>query len=136
MAKPITPLLTCDAVILDPVMGVVLVRRRNPPFEGCWALPGGFVEVGESCEAACRRETEEETGLAVEIVSLVGVYSDPARDPRGHTVSAIYLCRAVGGTLHGGDDAAEARWFADLSGVRLAFDHRRVLQDIGLPASG
>ncbi|HUK12233.1 MAG TPA: NUDIX hydrolase [Thermoanaerobaculaceae bacterium] len=136
MAKPVTPLLTCDAVILDPEMGVVLIRRRNPPFEGHWALPGGFVEVGESCEAACRREAEEETGLAVEIVSLVGVYSDPARDPRGHTVSAIYLCRAVGGTLAGGDDAAEARWFADPAGVELAFDHRRVLEDIGLPASG
>ena len=132
MPAPITPRLTADAVILDPGRGVVLIRRGHAPFAGMWALPGGFVEIGEPTDAACRREAREETGLEVETVQLLGVYSDPGRDPRGHTVSAIYLCRVVGGELAGGDDAAEARWFADLRGVELAFDHARVLWDLGV----
>jgi 8-oxo-dGTP diphosphatase len=126
---PETPLLAVDALIVDPVRGVLLIRRGNAPFKGSWALPGGFVERGETCEGACRREAREETGLDVEPVALVGVYSAPDRDPRGHTVSPVYLCTVVGGNAHGGDDAAEARWFSDLTGVELAFDHARVLAD-------
>jgi len=121
--------LTVDAVIVDPVRGLVLIRRANPPFAGRWALPGGFVEVGETCEEACRREAREETALEVEITSLAGVYSKPGRDPRGHTVSVVYLCRVTGGELQGGDDAASAAWFADLSPVKLAFDHAEILAD-------
>lgn len=132
MPAPVTPLLTADAIILDPTRGVVLIRRGHAPFAGMWALPGGFVEVGEPTDAACCREAREETGLEVETVQLLGVYSDPGRDPRGHTVSAIYLCRVVGGELAGGDDATEARWFTDLRGVNLAFDHARVLADAGV----
>ena len=132
MPAPVTPLLTADAVIVDPERGVVLIRRGHEPFRGSWALPGGFVEVGETVEAACRREAREETGLEVEPVRLLGVYSDPARDPRGHTVSAVFVCRVTGGKLCGGDDAAEARWFATLDGLDLAFDHARVLADAGL----
>ncbi len=131
MPRPETPALTVDAVIFDPARGIVLIRRRNPPFEGHWALPGGFVDVGESCPDACVRESAEETSLEVEVVELVGVYSDPARDPRFHTVSAVYLCRRLGGRLAGADDAAEARWFPDLRGVELAFDHARILADAG-----
>lgn len=134
MPPPTTPLLTADAVILDPARGVVLVRRGHAPFAGMWALPGGFVELGEPTDAACRREAREETGLDVETVQLLGIYSDPGRDPRGHTVSAIYLCRVVGGELAGGDDAAEARWFATIKGIALAFDHARVLADAGVLA--
>jgi len=126
---PETPLLAVDALIVDPVRGVLLIRRRNPPFQGLWALPGGFVERGETCEAACTREAREETGLEVRPVALVGVYSTPERDPRGHTVSPVYLCTVAAGTARGGDDAAEARWFSDLTGVELAFDHARVLAD-------
>jgi 8-oxo-dGTP diphosphatase len=126
---PRTPALAVDALIVDPARGVVLIRRANPPFQGLWALPGGFVEVGETCEAACVREAREETGLAVEPVQLVGVYSTPDRDPRGHTVSPVYLCRVVGGNANAGDDASEARWFSDLTGVELAFDHAAVLAD-------
>lgn len=129
MPSPKTPLLAVDALIVDPNRGVLLIRRARPPFEGRWALPGGFVEVGETCEAACAREVREETALKVEPVELVGVYSAPDRDPRGHTVSPVYLCRVVGGSAQGGDDADEARWFADLAGVELAFDHARVLAD-------
>ena len=126
---PRTPALAVDALIVDPARGVLLIRRANPPFQGRWALPGGFVEVGETCEAACVREAREETGLGVEPLQLVGVYSTPDRDPRGHTVSPVYLCRVVGGNANAGDDASEARWFSDLTGVELAFDHARVLAD-------
>ena len=136
MPRPVTPVLTVDTVITDPYRGVVLVRRGHPPFEGAWALPGGFVEVGETCETACRREVREETGLDVEVVSLIGVFSEPARDPRGHTVSAVYLCRTGGREPLGGDDAREARWFADLEGVALAFDHARVLAVAGFSTGG
>ncbi len=139
MPRPATPMLTVDAVIVDAARGVLLIRRAGPPFAGSWALPGGFVEVGERCEDACRREAQEETGLRVETVALLGVYSDPMRDPRGHTVSAVYLCRVVGGEPAGADDAAEARWFAEVTDVALAFDHARVLADAGflpLPAGG
>lgn len=129
---PTTPVLTADAVILDPEKGIVLIRRGHPPFEGCWALPGGFVEVGESCADACVREAREETGLEVEPVALLGVFSRPDRDPRGHTVSAVFVCRAVGGRLAGGDDASDARWFSDLGGVELAFDHADVLATASL----
>jgi 8-oxo-dGTP diphosphatase len=136
LPEPRTPALTVDALITDPARGVVLIRRRNDPFAGRWALPGGFVEPDESCEEACRREAEEETGLQVAIVGLIGVYSEPGRDPRGPTASAVYLCRPLGGRLVGGDDAETARWFASLDGVRLAFDHERILGDAGFPGAG
>ncbi len=131
--------LTVDAVIVDPSKGVLLIRRRRPPFEGAWALPGGFVEGGESCPEACRREVREETGLQVTVVALLGVYSRPGRDPRGPTVSVAYLCRVAGGRLAAADDAAEAAWCTDLSGLALAFDHREILADahfLPLPEGG
>ncbi len=129
MPRPTTPALAVDALIADAERGVLLIRRANPPFQGRWALPGGFVECGETCEAACVREAREETGLVVRPVALVGVYSTPDRDPRGHTVSPVFLCEVVAGEARGGDDASEARWFTDLAGVELAFDHARVLAD-------
>lgn len=128
------PKLTVDALVVDPQRGVLLVQRKNEPFAGFWALPGGFVEEGETCENAVVREVAEETGLSVRVVSLFGVYSQPGRDPRGHTVSVVYLCQVLGGALAGGDDAAAARFFPELRGVRLAFDHARILQDAGFPA--
>jgi len=131
MPVPATPILTVDALIVDPQRGVLLIRRARDPFAGCWALPGGFVEVGETVEAACAREAKEETGLIVEPVELLGVYSQPARDPRFHTVSVVFMCRAVEGLAQAGDDAAEARWFADLTGLPLAFDHAAILADAG-----
>lgn len=125
------PKLTVDALVLHPQQGVLLVQRKYQPFSGFWALPGGFVEEGEACEQAVVREVAEETGLSVRVVSLFGVYSQPGRDPRGHTVSVVYLCQVVGGELTGGDDAAAARFFPELAGVPLAFDHARILQDAG-----
>lgn len=82
MAGPETPKLMVD-VVIPSSEGIVLIRRGSDPFEGQWALPGGFVEVGETVETAAVREVAEETGLAVELASLIGVYSDPERDPRG-----------------------------------------------------
>jgi 8-oxo-dGTP diphosphatase len=133
MPLPIGPALTVDAVITFPGDRIVLVKRGNPPFQGMWALPGGFVERGETVGDACRREIMEECGIEIELGRILGVYSDPARDPRGHTVSVIFLASVNSGELMGGDDAAEARLFsrAELKGLELAFDHAKVLADAG-----
>src|SRR5262245_61259731 len=110
-----------------PDGGIVLVRRKHPP--PGWALPGGFIEAGESAAAAARREFQEETGLAVELVELFHVYSDPARDPRGPTLGTVFIGRAAGAPI-GADDAAEARVFPlDALPAPLAFDHGLILAD-------
>jgi 8-oxo-dGTP diphosphatase len=118
---------TVDVVIALPGDRVVLVRRKHPP--PGWALPGGFVDEGETLEAAAVREAREETGLAVTLVDLLYVYSDPRRDPRRHTLSAVYVGRADGEPA-GGDDAAEARAFrwSELPSP-VAFDHGEILAD-------
>lgn len=85
----------------------MLIRRNNPPYQGCYALPGGFVEIGETVEEAAIREAWEETGLDINLLGLVGVYSDPARDPRGHVVSVAFLARGSG-RLQSGSDARSA----------------------------
>lgn len=123
-----SPSLTVDVVIEVPdAGGVVFVERRFEPHG--WALPGGFVEYGERTEDAARREALEETGLEVELVTLLGVYSDPARDPRRHTVSAVYVGRARG-VPRGGDDAARAEVRDPESPpAPLCFDHARILAD-------
>jgi 8-oxo-dGTP diphosphatase len=123
------PSLAVDGVILVGD-SIVLVKRRNPPYAGMWALPGGFVEYGETVEDAVKREIMEETGLAVEIEKLVGVYSDPGRDPRGHTVSVVFLCKKAGGSLKADSDAADARLFPLAKLPPLAFDHRKIIDDI------
>jgi 8-oxo-dGTP diphosphatase len=122
-----TPLLAVDCIILFEG-GVVLIKRGNPPFQGCYALPGGFVEIGESIEEAVTREALEETGLDIELLRLVGVYSDPRRDPRGHVVSICILSRGMG-KLASGSDARSAEVFG-LDGLpELAFDHRKMIDD-------
>jgi 8-oxo-dGTP diphosphatase len=128
MAGPETPKIMVDVVVPSEEGHVLLIRRGSDPYEGQWALPGGFVEVGETLEAAAAREAEEETGLEVEIILLVGVYSDPDRDPRGHNVSVAYLARAQEGEPSGASDAAEAA-FLDPSTVELAFDHEKIVAD-------
>lgn len=122
-----TPLLAVDAVLFFG-SGIVLIRRDNPPYQGCYALPGGFVEVGETVEDAVHRETWEETGLEIELLALVGVYSDPGRDPRGHVVSIAYLAEGRG-TLQSGSDARSAEVFAPSRLPPLAFDHDRIIRD-------
>ena len=128
MIDVVTPKLTTDAVIVEDGK-VVLIRRVNPPFEGVWALPGGFVDVGETVEDACVREAREETCLDVGVAGLVGVYSDPSRDPRGHTVGVVFLCEKKGGELRAADDAKEAKWFSLDELPELAFDHDKILAD-------
>ncbi len=125
------PSLTVDAVILSDD-SIVLVKRKNPPFQGGWALPGGFVEYGETVEDAVKREVLEETSLDVRIEKLVGVYSDPGRDPRGHTVSVCFLCRIIGGNMKEGSDAQEVKLFPLLELPELAFDHKKIVDDSGL----
>lgn len=122
------PKLTVDAVIIEND-SVVLIKRKNYPFEGMWALPGGFVDYKERVEDATVREAKEETGLDVEVEKLVGVYSAPDRDPRGHTVDVAFLCKIIGGTLKFGDDAADVKKFRISELPELAFDHRKILDD-------
>ena len=95
MPKPITPLVAVDAVIKYLENSIVLIRRKHPPFRGDLALPGGFVNVGESVEEACIREAYEETNINVNIIKLIGVFSDPIRDPRGHNISIAFLCEPL-----------------------------------------
>jgi 8-oxo-dGTP diphosphatase len=130
MPTPKTPLLATDCVIRDGTGRTLLIRRKNEPFKGAYALPGGFVEIGETVETACRREVREETGLELGELRLLGVYSDPGRDPRGHTVSVVYLALLGAAPVpRAGSDASAAEWVADWRPLRLAFDHARILAD-------
>jgi 8-oxo-dGTP diphosphatase len=116
--------------VFDEAERLLLIRRRNPPFQGEYALPGGFVDIGETVEAAALRELKEETGLVGTIISLVGVFSDPKRDPRRHTVSVAYRVRVPAGSRPvGGDDAERAEFVVDWRNTRLAFDHRAIVED-------
>lgn len=131
MALPRTPALTVDIIIelYDRAdRPIVLVERRNPPHG--WALPGGFVDIGETVPAAAIREAREETGLAVDLRQLLGCYSDPRRDPRGHTASIVYIAGAEG-VPAAADDARAVKVFAveQLPTTTLVFDHRWILAD-------
>lgn len=125
--RPVTPEVTVDAIIELPEGRIVLVDRKFFP-EG-WALPGGFVDPGESLAGAIRREAREETSLDVEVLSLFHVYSRPWRDPRGDTVTAVYHCRAEGEPI-GADDAKQARAFGpeEIPRGAMAFDHAAILE--------
>jgi len=117
--------------IITQSNSVVLIRRKNPPFKGSWALPGGFVEYGETVELAAIRETKEETGLDIELDGIVGVYSDPHRDPRGHIISICFLGYKIGGKLIADTDAADVKCFGvdEVSRIEMAFDHHIILED-------
>ncbi|MGQ4914271.1 MAG: NUDIX domain-containing protein [Candidatus Asgardarchaeia archaeon] len=128
MAKRKYPRLAVDVVIYDENRGILLVRRKSPPFKGYWALPGGMVEYGETVEEAALREVKEETNLDVDLIDLVGVYSDPNRDPRWHTVSIAFLARVKQGYAKAGSDAELTKWFRELPNV-LAFDHQKIIND-------
>ena len=132
--------LTVDGIVVFPskknVNEVLLIRRKNSPFKSHLAIPGGIVEYGERTEEAVIREVKEETGLEVQIKELVGVYSDPSRDPRGHFVSVCYLCTPIGGRLKAGDDAQEVlkveftrENINHRLAPQLAFDHMQILMD-------
>jgi 8-oxo-dGTP diphosphatase len=136
MPKPETPLLTVDAVILYDNNKIVLIRRKNPPYQGELALPGGFVDIGETVENACIREAREETNLKVKINKLIGVFSDPKRDPRGHTVSIAFLCEPVDkkNKPKALDDAASLEFMpiSKISSLTMAFDHLDIIRASGL----
>jgi len=122
----LNPFLTVDVIIGDGNL-VVLIERRNPPTG--WALPGGFVDYGESLEAAAIREAREETGLELAGLQQFGAYSDPARDPRQHSISVVFTSRGIG-TLRAGDDASSVRWFPLTAlPTPLCFDHAQILAD-------
>lgn len=130
MPGPETPRLAADTIIEltdRPGRPIVLIDRRFPPYG--WAIPGGFVDIGESLEQAAVREAAEETVLAVTLKRLLGMYSDPNRDARGHTVSAVYVAEASG-EPEAQDDAKNVGVFAlDNLPTELAFDHARILED-------
>jgi 8-oxo-dGTP diphosphatase len=126
MGRPTTPLVAVD-IIIEYGDGIVLIERKNEPYG--WALPGGFVDVGESLEGAAVREAREETSLDVELRELFYAYGNPARDRRGHTVSIVFIGEGAG-NLKADDDAKGARVFSyDSLPDRLAFDHRRIIAD-------
>jgi 8-oxo-dGTP diphosphatase len=136
MPFPKSPGVTADVVIPNARGEVLLIKRKNEPFKGAWALPGGFIEYGqETIEECAIREALEETGLQVTLRALLGVYSHPSRDPRGHTVTAVYVCRQVGLSqakrASARDDASDLAWMnasgTHLAKIEIAFDHRKIL---------
>lgn len=124
----IKPVLTVDGFIVYENK-IVLIKRKNNPFKDFYALPGGFVEYNERVENAVIREVEEETGLKTKIKSLIGIYSKPDRDPRGHTVTIVYELEIVGGVLKKGSDAKSVELFEINKIPKLAFDHDEILHD-------
>ncbi|HKZ63044.1 MAG TPA: NUDIX hydrolase [Thermoplasmata archaeon] len=122
------PRVAVDAIVLHRGK-LVLVKRGTPPFLGQYALPGGGVEFRERLEDAVEREVREETGLVAETVRLLGVYGDPDRDPRGHTISIAYVLNSIGGRLKAGTDASDAKLVPLTRVPRLAFDHSRIVED-------
>ena len=126
------PAVTADCIVFSryPKPQVLLIRRGNEPFKGEWAFPGGFLNMDETVQECARRELEEETGLVVQDIHLVGVYSRPGRDPRGHTVTPAFLSiMDYPLDVCGGDDAAQAQWFPLNQLPVLAFDHGEIISD-------
>ncbi len=120
------PLPTVD-VIIEIDDGIVLIKRKNPPYG--WALPGGFVDYGESLETAAVREAKEETGLDVRLIRQFHTYSDPSRDPRFHTITTVYIAEASG-LISAGDDAENAKIFNRFNlPEKIVFDHKEILED-------
>jgi ADP-ribose pyrophosphatase YjhB (NUDIX family) len=120
------PIPTVD-IIIENKGGIILIKRRNPPFG--WAIPGGFVDYGESLEQAAIREAKEETSLDVELIAQLGAYSEPDRDPRFHTISVVFRAKA-NGNAKAADDAVELDIFKENTlPENIAFDHRKILSD-------
>ena len=131
MAKYKIPSLTADIFIFDDEFNFILIKRGNDPYKDCWALPGGFVEYGESVETAAIREAKEETSIDVELVDLVNIYSKPDRDPRGHTVTVAYTARGDFSSKRADSDAKDIGIFSkdEIDEIDIAFDHRQIIED-------
>lgn len=123
-----SPKITVDGIIIRDNK-ILLIKRKNEPFKDKWALPGGFVEYNETVEDAVIREIFEETGLQTEIAKLVGVYSDPKRDPRGHTITIAYLLKIKKGDMKSGDDASDVNFFSLNQLPHLSFDHDKIINE-------
>ena len=130
MANYKIPSLTADIFIFDDDFNFILIKRKNNPYKDYWALPGGFVEYGESVENAAIREAKEETSIDVELIDLVNVYSDPNRDPRGHTVTVAYTAKGDMSTKKADDDASDIAIFSyqKLDEINIAFDHEKIIK--------
>lgn len=123
-----------DAIILHKEK-IVLTKRSIKPYKGCFVLPGGFMTPGETTKEACKREAKEESGLKVKIIKLIGVFDDPYRDPRGHTLSVTYLCKSIGGKLKPQEmETSEVKLFSteEIRKMELGFDHKEILKKAGL----
>ena len=131
MTRHKIPSLTADIFIFDDDFNFILIKRKNDPFKDFWALPGGFVEYGESVEDAAIREAKEETSIDVELKGLVNVYSKPDRDPRGHTVTVAYLAKGDFAERKADDDACDINIFSEnqLDEINIAFDHVKIIND-------
>ena len=137
------PIATADMIIQNVNGEILLIKRKNPPFQGQWALPGGFLDVGqETMEDCAIREAKEETGLEVQIERLVGLYTHPKRDPRAHSITGAYLSRPISmeqaKTAKAADDASEEMWLDPrgewFQNIDFAFDHKKMICDaFGLP---
>ena len=126
------PSLTADAVLFaltNGQMHVLLIQRGNEPCKGCWAFPGGFLEMDETIERCAERELEEETGIRLTGLQLAGIYSDVERDPRGRVITVAYTAMTTMPQAVAGDDAAAARWWPLSDLPELAFDHLTILHD-------
>lgn len=123
-------------IIIEEASRILLIKRRNEPFKDHLALPGGFVNEGEKVEDAAKREAEEETSLVVDLIDILGVYSDPKRDPRGHNMSTVFIGRGLRNSRDemkaaANDDASEIEWIniEEVGDKELGFDHRHILSD-------
>lgn len=125
------PAVTADSIVFcngSDGLSVLLIERANEPFKGCWAFPGGFMDMEENAEDCAKRELKEETGLEIRNISQLGAFTDVNRDPRGRTVSIAYYAVIEKSEVKGSDDAAQARWFPIDSMPSLAFDHEEILR--------
>ncbi len=131
MTKYKIPSLTTDIFIFDDEFNFILIKRKNDPYKDCWALPGGFVEYGERVETAAIREAKEETSIDVELKDLVNVYSNPDRDPRGHTITIAFTAKGDFTSRKADSDASDINIFSpeELGDINLAFDHEQIIKD-------
>lgn len=131
MSEYKTPSITADIFIFDENLNFILIKRKNDPYKDYWALPGGFVEYGESVETAAIREAKEETSIDVELMDLVNVYSEPDRDPRGHTITIAYTAKGNIDNRKADSDAKEIGVFSSekLNEINIAFDHEKIIKD-------
>ena len=125
------PSITTDIFIVNEKMEFILIKRKNDPYKNCWALPGGFMEYGETIENAAIREAKEETSIDVELIDLINVYSEPSRDPRGHTVTVAFLAKGDFTKRRADSDAEDIGIFSheDIDKLDIAFDHEKIIED-------